>query len=196
MKKLIKISLVVVFIFTYQLNFSNDTVILKNDQKRNITSILIESVHVGSEISIKDTDEQILFSEKIDKTGVYVKRFDFSNLPDGEYMIEFEKQDEINIVPFLVKDNIIERSDNDVKIAKPIVEQEDDQVYISLPVTKQKSVTIEVYFEGNELAYSEKIKNVKNLNRVYDFSTSKQGTYNILIKSGDRTFRNNVLIGN
>lgn len=195
-KKLLKGSLLVAFMLMCQLNYSNDTVILKNDKKRNVTSILIETVKEGSTLSIKDIYEQTLFTDKVDKTGIYAKSFDFSNLPDGEYKIEFEKQDEITIIPFTVENNLIVRSKKDIKIAKPTVEIKNDLVFVSHHSDQQNPMTIKIYYEGNDLAFSERIKDSENINRVYDFSTSKKGHYTILINYNNRTFRNHILVGN
>jgi len=79
-------------------------------------------------------------------------------------------------------------------IQKPEVLLKDGYVYISKNAPDNKSVEIEVYYEGSDLAYSERIRKGQKVNRVYDFSGSKKGNYVIVLRSEGRTFTNSVWI--
>jgi allophanate hydrolase subunit 1 len=84
--------------------------------------------------------------------------------------------------------------DGERNISKPEVLVRDGMVYLSKDSNDHKSVKIEVYYEGQDLAYSERIKKGQKVNRVYDFSSSKKGNYVIVMSSEGRTFTNKVLI--
>jgi len=59
---------------------------------------------------------------------------------------------------------------------------------------EEENLKIEVYYEGYDLAYSEKIRDTKNLRRIYDFTGSQKGNYLIVFTSKGRIFTNNISI--
>lgn len=196
MKQLLKKCLVMVVMFTTIESYSNSFSLQTNDQVKNVTAVSIDSVNEGSLFIIKDTDGIILYNEQINKSGTYSKRFDLSNLPDADYYFEIDKQDEIMVIPFIVKNNVAEFiKDEEFKVVKPEVIVKDDRVYISKTSDKEQTWKIEVYYdEGYDLAHSEKMKDTKSLNRIYDFSNSKKGNYTIVFSSLGRTFSNSIHI--
>jgi hypothetical protein len=137
----------------------------------------------------------VLYKEQIDETGTYSRKFDLTSLPDAEYYFELDKQDKIKIIPFVIKDKVAEFAKSaEHNFAKPKVFEKSDLVYISRTSSDKQTWEIDVYFEGSDLAHSEKLKNVQNLNRIYDFSTSQKGQYTIILSSEGRTFSNHINI--
>lgn len=195
MKKLIKRSLVIAVMFATIVAYSNEYNCSKCKETNSVTNIKIENVNEGSLFTIKDNKGQLLYSELIEKTGTYSKRFDLTNLPDAQYYFELDKQDEIKIIPFKVKSNIAEfMQDEEYNIVKPDITFRNGCVYISKISADEQSWEIEVYYEDYDLAYRERLKDNRKLTRVYDFSSSKKGSYTIVVRSEGRTFKNSVNI--
>lgn len=195
MKNGIKKSLVLVLMFSAMVAYSNMNTNLPKKKANNVTVVTIEYVNKGSTLFIKDSVGFILYSQKIKESGVYTKRFDFSNLPNADYYFELDKADEIKIMPFTVRANIAEFvKAKEYVIDKPDVAVKDDRVYISLLSTEKQLWEIDVYYEGDDLAFSEKLNNVQRLNRIYDFSTSKKGNYTLVFSMEGRTFENSIEI--
>lgn len=182
-----------VVLFTTIESYSNSFTLLTNDKTKNVTAFSIDSVDEGSQFIIKDSDGVILYKEQIEKTGTYSKRFDLTGLPDADYYFELKQSNEIKIIPFTVKANIAEFvKAEEYRIIKPDVVVENDKVYISKISVDKQQWEIDVYYEGYDLAYSEKIKDIHNLNRVYDFSNSERGNYVIVFSSHGRKFTNSI----
>jgi len=195
MKQLLRKCLLLVVLLTTIETYSNPMTILANGEIIDGTKVTFENVQKGSLLQIKDGDGVILYKEVIEKTGTYSKGFDFTNLPMEKYFLELETQKEITIIPLYIKANAVEiMKDEEFIIIKPDVIARDELVYISNDSLNNQEVKIDVFYEGFDLAYSEKIKNVPSLKRTYDFSTSKKGNYIIVFNTQGRSFTNNVTI--
>jgi hypothetical protein len=193
MKQLLKKCLLMVVLFTTIESYSNEFTFQANDQTKNVTAISIDSVNEGSLFVIKDSAGLILYREQIEETGTYSKRFDLTNLPDADYYFELDKQDKIKVIPFTVKHSIARIiKDAEYEVIKPEVTVKNDRVYISKTSSTKENVHIKIYYEGKDLAFSEKFKNTDKINRIYDFSTSKKGNYTIVFKAEGRSYSNNI----
>jgi hypothetical protein len=196
MKNSIKTSLVLAALLSSTVGFSNDTIITENKITNPVTNMSFDYVKKGAKLYIKDANGYVLYTYPIKSTGSWSKSFDLTNLPDGEYYFELDKNAEIVITPFKVDSNLAEvQKDKEVKIAKPQFIVKDNHVYLSKMSMDKKITKIDVYYEGSELAYSEKLKDTKNLNRVYDFSKSLKGDYIIQVNSEGKTFSERVNVG-
>jgi hypothetical protein len=192
MKKLLKKWLVMVVLPTTILSYSNANVLHSNDQTKKGTVVSIDSVKEGSLFIIKDSNGQILYNERIEQTGTFSKGFDLSKLPEATYCFEVEGQNEITIIPFIVKSDTIEFN-KEYKLVKPNVAVSEERVFISKTSADEQTWEIEVYYDdGYDLAHREKLKDTKSIKRIYDFSTSKKGNYTIVFTSEGREFKNNI----
>jgi hypothetical protein len=195
MKNILKTNIVIAAMLTSTLAYSNDYITMRPDSKSPITEISFDNVNEASSLIIKDSNNYILYSYQINKSGKWSKAFDFTGLPDGDYIIELEKQAEIVITPLEVRSNVAKvLKKEEYKIAKPQITLKDDYVYVSKMSMDRVSTKIEIFFEGYDLAYSEILKDSNSLNRVYDFSDCLEGNYLFLIKSEGRTFSDNIYI--
>jgi len=195
MKKLLVISLVLAAMTASSVGYSAEDAFSSNEPTGKVTSVTLQYVEQGSTLVLKDRKDAVLYTETIEKSGTYSKGFDLSNLPDGVYYFEFETKDTIKVMPFRVaQSDVTFLKEEERNIRKPEVAVADGYVYISTTSPEDKSVIIDVYYEGWDLAYSERIKKGQKVNRVYDFSGSKKGNYVIVMKSDGRTFKNKVMI--
>lgn len=59
---------------------------------------------------------------------------------------------------------------------------------------EEKSMKIEIYYKGYDLAFSDKLNNFRILNRTYDFSTSKKGYYELVFTIEGKTIKERINI--
>lgn len=195
MKKFIKKNLIIAALFASLVGHTNVLNIYTSTDLSKGTKVTFENVDKGTIILIKDQAGANLFEEKVKKAGTFVKGFDLTNLPDASYYFEIEDGDEIKIIPFTVKDHIAEFvKGTEYSIAKPDVKVDNNYVHISKNSSDKQNLDIKVYYEGTDLAYEESLKDVQNINRTYDFSTSMRGNYIIVMSTEGRTFVNNISI--
>jgi len=195
MKKLIKRSFVIVVMLATMLSNANEVSSLTKEKIKKVTNITFENVKQGSTLTIKDVNGLILFKELIEKSGEYTKGFDLTALPDGSYFFELEKEMQVKIMPFKVADNeVVFDKNEEYIINKPIVFTKDKLVYISKLTLNKEPLKVDIYFENDDLVFSEVLEGELNLDRIYDFSTSKKGGYKVVLRSEGRPFIKNIKI--
>lgn len=196
MKNLLKTSIVIILLFSKSLAFSSELTMLTKENSKSIVYVSFFNSEKDATIQIKDNNGVTLYKELIENDGTWSKAFEFKQLPDASYYFELENNEEITIKPFSIEDNIAQiNKEEEYKITKPTFTVKNNYVYISNIVNDNKPVKIEVYYEGHELAYSEKLTGENNLTRVYDFTNSKEGNYTIVAKSENRIFEKTIQVG-
>ena len=190
MKNLTKRSLIILGLFTSLLSFANDGHKLIKEKEPKVTNVSFKNVKLGSMLSIKDINGLVIYKESIVKTGEYSKGFDLTALPNGDYYFELDTDLSIVIIPFNVVSNQVKfRREEKSTIFKPIIRVKNDMVYVSRSSNLESRVNYGIYYQkNNDLVYSEKLKSVKNFNRIYDFSTSEKGTYVFVFNAEGRKF--------
>jgi len=148
-------------------SFANDASLfnIKNVAKK--TALTLYNVKQGDLLSVKDITGLILYKEIIQKAGTYNKGFDLTNLPDGNYIFELDKDFEISSIPFTVKANVVKfDKDHETVVFKPVVRTKDNLVYVSQLCFNKTPLKVEIYFSGfdsgnYESVFLEKIEDVK-----------------------------------
>ena len=192
MKNLIKNSLVIVVLFTTLLGNANSS--LKNSNDEAKTTLTLKNVKRGNELSVKDAYGIILYKETIQNSGNYIKGFDLTALPDGNYFFELDKRLEIKTIPFTVQATVVKfEKEMESVFHKPFVRSEANLVYVSKLSLYKQPLEIEVYYKGDDsigfdLIYSETIENTQNIKRVYNLDIIEKGNYKIVTKTEGRTF--------
>ncbi|MBU2921733.1 hypothetical protein KO504_10300 [Winogradskyella psychrotolerans] len=149
------------------------------------------SVKKGNSISVTDASGNIVFSGLINFNGNIRQLYDFTQLKDGIYMIEINKDFEIEINTVEVKNNTVHflNTENE-KIFKPVFRIQNDKLIISKIALNNPKMDIELYY-NNELIYSETVNGKEVLNRVYKLDHAIKGEYTAVVKSNARVFTKN-----
>ncbi len=179
-----KILVVAVMLGTYT-GYANE--ILEVESTFNI-------VKKGTHISVSDAKGQVIYSERINYNGDITSFFDFTELKDGTYRVEVNKDFEIEINAITVKDGVVTfLQDFKEKIFKPVFRSENSKVLISKIALDSDQMIVELYYE-NELIHIENIKGSEILNRVYQLDETLRGEYKAIIRSNDRVYIENFRI--
>lgn len=163
--------------------------------KDEITNVNFDYVKNGSVLSIKDENGLILYKETIQKSGNYSKGFDLTELPDGKYFFELDKDVEISVIPFEVSNTKVTfNKEKESIIRKPILVTKKGVVYLSKLSVNNEPMEVTIYHE-NDKVYAEKLQEDSySIGRAYDFSTSKKGEYRIVMETEGRQFVKNIKI--
>lgn len=160
----------------------------------NATSDLISNfnnANKGDIISVTDASGEVIYSGEIKYNGNIKNLFDFSQLKDGTYAVEVNKDFEIDINTIVVKNNNVTfiTSSNE-KIFKPVIRAKDSRLMISKLSFDPKDTKVEIYYE-DELIHSETVKGNEVLKRVYKLDHTLNGDYTAIIRANDRVFVEN-----
>jgi flagellar hook assembly protein FlgD len=158
-------------------------------------SVKFDNVNEDVQLRIKDASGLILFSESIEKSSAnYLKTFDISTLPDGNYQIELEGQLKVVSFPFSIEDDKITSSMVEQNVTyKPFVWEKGNKVYVSKFNPEKADLNIAILNKSGDVIYSETLKDEAQLGRIYNFSKTK-GEFQISMSYNEKTYTQNVSI--
>ena len=193
MRNLIKTSLVMVVLFTTLLVNANEISSVRNLNDEKTTVLTLSNVKQGNKLYIKDAFGLVLYKESIKNSGEFVKGFDLTSLPDGNYYFELNSELDIKTVPFTVKMNVVEfQKELETTIYKPFISVKDNYIILSKLSLNKQPLEIKIYFDYDtnsyEVVHSEEIDNTLNIQKAFQLSESKEGNYKVVIKTEGRTF--------
>ena len=101
MKTLIKKSLLVVAVLATTLTIANEDRTFSVNANAEKTTVSINDVEEGQQLSIIDQNNIVIYKETINKNGNYNKTFDLTALPNGDYYFELEKTLKVHTICLL-----------------------------------------------------------------------------------------------
>lgn len=194
-----KKGILMVTLFATMLSFASKTSAFKIENNTENTSLVLD-VKAGNLLIIKDFKGVILYEESMKQSGLYTKSFDLTELPDGDYIFELDKDLEIQTIPFEVVENTVTfKTDMEATIFKPATRVKGEIVFVSRLSLNKEPMEISIYFTDNrstfsnsELIYSETVTDTDNLSRVYKLEARYNGSYTMVYKTGGRIFTSQV----
>jgi len=161
-----------------------------NEDIKPIT-LSLDNVREGQRLIIKSDNGTILYRESISKTGSYEKEFDLTSLPNGNYFFEVDKDYEIKVIPFSVKESQVSfNKEMSRSIFKPVVITKDNIVTIGKLALNNETLEIELFYDSGayELIHSEEVSGIQNIQKVYKLLENVTGNYKIVCKTQGRVF--------
>lgn len=202
MKKEVKTGILLVTMLATMLSNASKPEMAEKNFKIENTTLSINNVKQGQQLIIKDSNGIVLYKEMIDRSGVYKKGFDLTSLPNGEYYFELDKDTEVQVIPFKVAMNKVEfLKEKETKFFKPVIRLKDNKILLSRLSFNQKPLEVKIYYEDNSyyssdylLLHTEKFKDTKVIERVYELDKSKKGSYKVVVKTEGREFTESITI--
>ena len=152
------------------------------------------AVRKGQVLSIKNANNIVMYSDVIEMAGNYTRTFDLTNLENGKYTAELEKDFETIIKPFLVANGLVTFTPEENKtIFKPVIRIQDNLLLISKISLEDQPVKITLYYKG-DVIYTETSKDTKVLNRALRLLKNKKGNYTVAISADNKNYRKNFKI--
>jgi hypothetical protein len=189
MKAIKKITIVVLMLGTligYAKENKNST---DNDNEgKKTVKVEFKNVKKGQTLTIKNDQGLTVYNYGIKNSGNYSKTFNFSALEDGIYSTELNKDFEIIIKKFQVKNGLVTfLNDDNEKIFKPIIRKEGNLILLSKITFNQKSLDVAIYYNGINIL-SETVKGEELTNRIYKLSENKKGDYKVVVDADNRSY--------
>lgn len=189
MKTIKRTVLVVVLMFGTLVNYANNTE-NRNELNAKKVKIVFNGTKKGHQLSVKDNDGVILYTENVKSDGNLTKVFNFDELNDGNYTLELEKDFQIVIKPLKIENNkVIFNKAEEKVIFKPVIRKEHNKLMISKIDFDKKPLEVTLYF-NDEIIYSETLEGASIINRVYKLDETVKGDYRVVISNNNRNFVN------
>ena len=188
MRTTIKTILLVTLMFGTLISYANEDT--KSTSKVAVKRVKVEykAVKKGHALTIKNENGITIYKQVIQNSGTYSKTFDLTNLEDGLYITELEKDYEIVIKKIEVKDGFVTFLKEENKtIFKPVIRTEGDLVLISKIAFNKQPIKVVLYYYNNVIL-SEKMEGKDILNRVYKLSETKKGAYKVIVYTDNRMY--------
>lgn len=152
------------------------------------------NVKKGNSITVTDATGLIIFSGQINFDGNISRLYNFSQLEDGIYILEVNKDFEINISTVEVKGNVVTFLNNKQKtIFKPVFRVEDDLLIITKFGFDSPKMQVDLYY-GDELIHTENVKGSEILNRIFKLDKTIKGDYSAVVRTNGRVYVENFRI--
>ncbi|MGK0412732.1 MAG: hypothetical protein ACJA1B_000932 [Polaribacter sp.] len=181
--------LIIVFMLGTFINYANNSD-FENELDASKVKVEFNNVKKGQQLSIKDEKGVTLHSENIKKQGKLVKTFDFSELENGNYTLELDKDFEIVIQSVIIKNNKVTFNEEADKIIfKPFIRNEENRLMITRNNFDGKPLEIDIYY-NDEIIYSETATSDVILNRVYRLNKEIKGDYLVIVRNNGRNYVN------
>ena len=187
MKTLKKITLVALMLGTL-IGYANEDKNTADNKAKRTVKVEFKNVKKGQTLTIKDNQGTAFYNSEIKNAGNYSRTFDFSALEDGIYSAELNKDFEIHIKEFYVKNGLVTfLNNNNEKVFKPVIRTKDNLLYISKLDFNQEPLKVTIYYNDNVIL-SETVEGKEHLKRVYKLSENEVGNYKVIINTEDRSF--------
>lgn len=192
MKKVFKNYLLIATVFTVLFGYGTEKGRSENGLKTKQSYVTFKDVKKGSLLHLKDSNNQVIYKEEISKSGYYLRKFDFTFLPEGSYYFELVKDLEISTKPFSVDANSVTFYNNVTNFFKPHVTIKDSKILISQLSLNKQPLKIKLFYEngigGTDLIYTETLSDEVVLKTVLKLSEKKKGTYKVVMFSENYMF--------
>lgn len=188
MKTTIKTLLVMATLFGSLLSNANE---LANNLKglaAEKVKVTFNDVQKGNTLFIKNIAGTVVYKQQIKTSGAYTKTFDLSNLEEGTYSTELDKDFEIIIKEFTVAAGKVNFTAQKT-VFKPVLRTKDNLILFSQISFSKKPTKITVYYE-DEMIYSETINKTKHniVNRALKLEEDIKGAYKVVVKNSGKSY--------
>jgi hypothetical protein len=156
-------------------------------QESRLVQLFLNNHDGSSEVFIKDINGFQLYKVLI-KDKEFLKKFDLSGLPDGEYYFEVNSQTKIGTTRFSVARNNLEFKEETI-VFKPIVRFKNNIIYISkFTLNNEETLDVFLYDDNQHLIYNEKLFGKNNLRRKLNLLNLDSGSYSLVLKSEGKLY--------
>ncbi len=181
--------LVAVFMLATLVNFANNSEVRNVSNTKNV-KVVFDKVKKGQKLTIKDIHGVILYTENVAKEGKLIKTFDFSQLVDGNYTLELEKDFQIVVKSLKIEEGNVSLNDASEKvILKPVIRNEENLLMITKIAFDKQPLEVALYY-NDEIIYTETVEGGSILNRVYKLDEELKGDYKVVIQNNGRSYSN------
>ncbi|WP_397364300.1 hypothetical protein [Olleya sp. R77988] len=196
MKKFMKHILVFAIVFATLSSNATENTSLTNEEDGK-TTLVLKNVLQGEELIVKDAFGIILYKESILKSGDYNKSFDLTSLPDGNYIFELDKLNQVKIYPFAVKLNTVTfDKDNLSVINKPKVTAKDNVILVTASSIEKTDYTVEIFYNISENSFekihTETIENATSFGKKFKLLKDKKQDYQVVVTLNGRKFTTTI----
>lgn len=195
MKKILKFSLVLaaVVLTAVQAHAGNAdfSLDLIKEEGKTVSFSLKEIKKI--DLSIYDTNDGLIYQEKVTSEDNINRTYDLTALPDGIYFLKAESALKISKYKIEVVGNKAKLSTNAIsEVYKPVVVNKNGIVTVNVLNLEKVPVTVAVYNSDQTEVYKETLAADLYVGKIFDLSSALNGKYTFEITYNGKTFSETV----
>ena len=151
--------------------------------------VAFEDVHEGEVLIVRNQNGEILHREVISHDGNISKVFDFSNLENGNYEIDLNKDSETLIKPFAIKDNeLVFKKESKSIFHRPLIQTNNNIVKVSKLFTEDDSAEVIIYYNDLEVFTEQLNSKSDHLSKLYKLKDYDHGTCKVIVHTEGKSY--------
>lgn len=162
---------------------------IQSEQKKAIIRITNVSSDEPAVLRIKDTQGYVLHREVISQSEAYAKKYDFSNLPSGDYLVELSTSDGI------IKESFeLEAGRTNPRYFKPAVQVEPGLIKVAFINRISSPVSLKLYDERGEVLYEETVPSQEKFAKGLNISKLNAGQYSLAVLGDNYVYSKSIQV--
>ncbi|MBL6446276.1 hypothetical protein JMN32_08150 [Fulvivirga sp. 29W222] len=146
-------------------------------------------------VVLKDGNNFSLYKETYINSDEYLKGFDLQSLPDGEYTLEIENNQRIEMFALSIINNKLSiNKDSRLVIHKPSINQNGNKVDVALQKLQEAPLKLSILDNTNDIIFEDTLADNGNLTKRYDMSRLGPGSYTMRIDIAGKLFSQSIRI--
>jgi hypothetical protein len=197
MKKILKFSLVLaaVVLTAVQAHAGNAdfSLDLIKEEGKTVSFSLKEIKKI--DLSIYDTNDSLIYQEKVTSEDNINRTYDLTALPDGIYFLKAESDLKISKYKIEVVGNKAKLSADAIsEVYKPVLVNKNGIVTVNILNPKKAPVTVAIYNSEENQVYNETLTADLYVGKIFDLTSAQNGKYTFDITYNGKTFSETVAI--
>jgi hypothetical protein len=194
MKNYLKITAVIGLIFNTITTMANEpTIDLENGKDGKSILLKLDSQSADSNIRLTDSEGNILFNENSSGKN-FSKKLNLDKLEDGNYSLKVESELNTLVYNVTIDDaNLSVEKSREIN-NKPLAFQKDKKVYLNYLNKGLAPLEISIRDKNDNTVYEETREGDLLVKGIYNLNRAPKGEYMLMVKSGNETFFENIVI--
>lgn len=197
MKKILKFSLVLaaVVLTAVQTHAGNTdfSLDLIKEEGKTVSFSLKEIKKI--DLSIYDTNDSLIYQEKVTSEDNINRTYDLTALPDGIYFLKAESNLKISKYKIEVVGNKAKLSADAIsEVYKPVLVNKNGIVTVNILNLEKAPVTVAVYNSDQTEVYTTTLAADLYVGKIFDLTSAQNGKYTFDITYNGKTFSETVVI--
>jgi hypothetical protein len=195
MKKILKFSLVLatVILTAAQAHAGNAdfSLDLIKEEGKTVSFSLKEIKEIN--LSIYDTNDSLIYQEKVTSEDNISRTYDLTALPDGIYFLKAESDLKISKYKIEVIGTNAKLSANAIsEVYKPVLLNKNGIVTVNILNLEKAPVTVAIYNSDQTEVYNETLAADLYVGKIFDLSSAKNGKYTFDITYNGKTYSETI----
>lgn len=159
----------------------------QNGSKKALIRVVNSTSVEQALLRIKDQQGRVLHREVLKGEDAYMKKYDFSSLPSGEYVVEVRTENGITEEAFSLSE-----SKAQVVYFKPAIKVETEKVSVVFQNRIDSPVSLKLFDERGQVLYEERVASQEKFAKGLDLSRLNSGQYSLAILGDNYVYTRSI----